>query len=110
MLLIRRCIMEVKLAFEYANAPENRYRCIILNAKEGKMFSAGNDISILSDDAVYQNPNYSSIVDEAGTACYSRKSGGMFCERSLRGDRICLAAVSDVVVAKQRRGNSESLS
>lgn len=71
---------EVKLAFEYANAPENRYRCIILNAK-GKMFSAGNDISIFSDDAVYQNPNYSSIVDEAGSC-------GMFCERSLRGDRI----------------------
>lgn len=93
---------EVKLAFEYANDPKNQYRCIILDA-EGKMFSAGNDISIFSDDAVYQNPNYSSIVDEAGNAVLLSDipvvcSVGGVCV----GTGFCLAAVSDVVIASNK--------
>ena len=93
---------EVKLAFEYANDPENKYRCIILDAR-GKMFSAGNDISIFSDDTVYQNPDYSSIVDEAGNAVLFSEipvvcSVGGACV----GTGFCLAAVSDVVVASDK--------
>ena len=63
---------EVKLAFEYANAPENRYRCIILNAK-GKMFSAGNDISIFSMMQYIKIPIIRRLWMKQVMQCYSLK-------------------------------------
>ncbi len=93
---------EVKAAFEFTDDPENGLRCVILNAK-GKMFSAGNDISIFSDDTVYQNPNYSSIVDEAGNAVlFSKLPVVCSVNGACVGTGFCLAAVSDVVIASKK--------
>lgn len=100
---------EMKTAFEYTDDPENGLRCVILNAK-GRMFSAGNDLSIFSDDEVYQNPNYSSIVDEAGNAVlFSSIPVVCSVNGACVGTGFCLAAVSDVVIAgtKARFGITE---
>ena len=52
---------ELHKAFQFTDDPENKVRCVIVNAV-GKMFSPGNDVNDFADDSTYQVANYSDVV------------------------------------------------